>query len=1342
MDPIPHFPSFDFEADKANAGPRWNKWVNRLENMFVALDLESKDDDARMRALLLHYAGENVHDIYEAECGSSTKDYAGSVKVLTDYFNPKKNVQMEIYTFRNCSQKESQTLDEFVTELRTLAKDCEFTSVDKEILSQVIQHCRSNRLRRRALREPDKNLAEIMELGRTMELVDTQAETMEKASVQAVNKGRNTRETGRTQSRYQGQGHAREQQRTRYQGQGQSQEQERRAQKCMRCCGAYPHTQGPCPAQGKICGYCKKPNHFTSACLKLKRKEAVKGVAQEASSSDDEYEYSIECDQIVGVIGNKTPKVTIVINKTECRVLVDTGASVNILDEDTYEAIGRPTLTKNKLPSLHPYGGGAPLKVLGMCEVAVESKERIQCAKFFVVPGRQGTLVGYSTSTDLGLIHIIQGVAVPGIKYPKLFKGIGKLKNTKVKLHIDKTVRPVAQRHRRTPFHIRPQVEREIDKLLQEDIIEKVEGEPTPWVSPIVTPPKKDPNSIRLCVDMREANRAIQRERHQMPTVEELIHDLNGASVFSKLDMRSGYHQLELEEESRYITTFSTHVGLFRYKRLNFGVSSASEIFQETIRQVLQDIPHVKNIVDDIIIYGKTQVQHDRALEATFERLQEHGLTLNDSKCEYNKPEVEFYGMVFSGKGISPDPKKIQAISELEPPQNVSEVRSLLGTLNYVAKFIPDFATVCEPIRRLMRKDAEWEWSEDQQKSFQSLKNKLTDSKVMSYYSPEKKTEIVVDASPVGLGAILTQEDNVVCYASRALTDTESRYSQMEREALAIVWACEHFDMYVRGAQHFTVITDHKPLEKIWQKTKPPLRIERWGLRLQPYKLSIKYRPGSENPADYMSRHPVGIKQVTSREQDIAEQYVNWVAESSIPTAMKWEEVKTATVSDKTLPTVMELVRTGRWFETKTLDDQAIDRDELQSFKNVKDELTCHPEGILLRGDQVVLPLSLRERAVALAHEGHQGMHRTKAFMRSKVWFPGLNGRVENAVKGCMACQVVYADPKQLEPLQMSEMPERAWQCLSADFCGPLPTGEYLMVVTDEHSRYPVVEIVRSVSASVTIPVLDKILSDFGTPEVIKTDNGSPFNSHAFAKFAEDSGFKHRRVTPLWPRANSQAEAFNKPMMKSVRAACIEQKNWKKELYRFLRQYRATPHPSTGITPYLLLFKRQPKTKLPQDPGPQPETEFEKQARQKDNESKSRMKSYADKRNNAQPSGIEVGDTVIVRQDKRQDKVSPPYVPRPNVVVEKKGNMITATSGAKNVTRNSSFFKKVKPDLFDRPEQETEVEEEDPADNLEGGRGDHAIAEPPDMSSPDGEHTSRPGRNRHEPGWMKDYVRF
>ncbi|CAE1289526.1 unnamed protein product [Acanthosepion pharaonis] len=285
-----------------------------------------------------------------------------------------------------------------------------------------------------------------------------------------------------------------------------------------------------------------------------------------------------------------------------------------------------------------------------------------------------------------------------------LFNGLGKLKGKKVHLHIDETIPPVAQRYRRIPFHVRKDVEEQIYKDEKLGVIEKAEG-PTPWVSPIVVVPKRDQNKIRVCIDMKAAKKAIKRKRRPTPTLDELKTILSGANIFSKLDLNQGFNQLGLAEEFRYITTFATHLGLYRYKRLFFSVNSASEIFQEEISQALAGINGAINISDDILCFGSDQQDHDQNLHAIFQRIREKGLTLNGSKCEYNKRSLEFLGHTFGNKGISPSSLKIKTILGLPNPKNASEVRSLLGMTNFCgAPFIPNYATLTHDLRQLTKK--------------------------------------------------------------------------------------------------------------------------------------------------------------------------------------------------------------------------------------------------------------------------------------------------------------------------------------------------------------------------------------------------------------------------------------------------------------------------------------------------------------------------------------------------------------------------------------------------------------------------------------------------------------
>ncbi|CAB4033208.1 Hypothetical predicted protein [Paramuricea clavata] len=439
---------------------------------------------------------------------------------------------------------------------------------------------------------------------------------------------------------------------------------------------------------------------------------------------------------------------------------------------------------------------------------------------------------------------------------------------------------------------------------------------------------------------MRQANQASKRERHVTLTIKEIIGDLNGAKVFSKLDLNQGYNQLELAPESRYITTFGTHLGLMRYKRSKFGISSAAEIFQNVIRETLEGIPGALNISDDILVFGKTQNAHDHSLEAVFQRLKERGLTLNKHKCEYGKDKLEFYGYVFSGDGIAPDPKKIDDIVNLQTPTSASEVRSLLGMTNYCSRFIPDYATKTDPLRKLTHKDQPSEWTSQHDSAVDQLKEALVNAPVTAYFDPTKDTEVSVDASPVGLAAILSQVDR----------KTVSIYGN--------------------------------------PSSKSPARVERWALRLQPYQLTVRYRKG--NPADYLSRHPSKQPATVCREQKIAEEYVNYITVTSTPKALTVQEIKEATKADTTLQAVSKAIETGNWQEGPKQSD--VDSVAYTAWQKVKEELSVGVTAqIIPRGTRIAVPRKLQERVVNLAHEGHQGVVKTKSLLREKVWFPGID---------------------------------------------------------------------------------------------------------------------------------------------------------------------------------------------------------------------------------------------------------------------------------------------------------------------------------------------------------------
>ena len=1039
-------------------------------------------------------------------------------------------------------------------------------------------------------------------------------------------------------------------------------------------------------------------------------------------------------------------------------MLADSGSTVNIIAETDLKNMKHPPKLEKSKSNVYVYGASQSLDVIGRFNTTVKANNRECSANFLVTAGSHGSLLSWNTSVKLNLLQagnitdVINNVNIDDNNildlYPELFNGVGTLKGVKIKLHIDPTVTPVAQKFRRAPFHLRKDIEAQIEKDKALGIIEKSEG-PTPWVSPVVCVPKQKTGKIRVCVDMRQANKAIKRERHATPTLDELMSDLSGAKVFSKLDLNQGYNQLELAEESRHITTFATHVGLHRYTRLFFGINSAAEVFQDAIRQVLSGLKGTINISDDILVYGSTVQEHNANLKSVLNRLREKGLTLNREKCELNKACVEYFGHMFSAEGISPSPQKIDAILNMESPKSPTELRSFLGLTNYCgSRFIPNYASLTHDLRHLTRKEVPWTWEKKHQDAVQKLKEALSKNIKLNYYSTKRQTEVYVDASPVGLCAILMQCDNdngtrdIIQLASRALTPTESRYSQTEREALGVVFACEHFDMYVNGTP-IKIYTDHKPLTHMFgknahKKTLSP-RIERWAMRLQPYELTMIYQPGIQNPADYLSRHPqTAPSGDNTRAEKIAEEYVSYIVDALTPKAMSLEIIAAETKKDKTLRAVLEALRTNNWYDARIKEELPLNN-LYKTLHKCKDEISMYKDEIILKGSKIVIPETLQQQVVNIAHQGHQGINKTIALLREKVWFKGMYNITEETVRNCNLCLVCTPQTNR-EPLQMSELPPAPWVEVSADF-GQVEEGLYILVIQDEYSRYPVVETVRSTSTKSTIPVLDKVFSEFGIPWQIKTDNGPPFNSDEFAAYMKLMGVQHRRITPQWPQANGETERFMRTIKKVIRG---NKRNWKQELYKRLLAYRATPHSTTGVSPASVIFGRDIRTKLPSLILKSNDSDM----RERDAMKKRSMKDYADNKQYVKESKLKLGDTVLLKSTGKS-KSGTPYDPHPFEVVDKKGNMITAQRGQQVTTRNSSFFKaSPKQPQHELPEvkesENYEIQERheqlEPlviSNKTESDRNRPCLNPP---VTPPSTPVARPKRNRNLPIRFKDYM--
>lgn len=594
--------------------------------------------------------------------------------------------------------------------------------------------------------------------------------------------------------------------------------------KCMRC-GKQDHFANDqnCPARGKECIKCKRIGHFAARCRTPAGKRRYAEEPKPGSSKGFKRQRVHEIDteeerkdrSFLFSINDGGEFLWLKLGGVTLQLLIDSGCTKNIINEKAWEYMkknGANVWNQEKHCSevFLPYGTEAkPLTVLGKFDarISVQDEGKIiqQVATFYIVVGGQQCLLGRVTAKSLGVLVIglpsTHGVSMIQSASKRPFP---KIKGVQVEIPVDKSVVPVCQHPRRPPIALLSKIEEKLKSLLLSDIIEPVEGG-CEWVSPLVTV-VKDNGDLRLCVDMRRANVAILRERHIMPTIEDFLPRFTSAKYFSRLDIKEAFHQVELKEESRYITTFITHMGLFRYKRLMYGIVIAPELFQRIMEQILSRCKRTVNFIDDILVFGATEQEHDEELKLVLSVLNEHGILLNQEKCLFKVSSLDFLGHTVSSDGIKPSVSKIEALQRFRTPSTAEETRSFLGLVTYVGRFLPNLATITAPLRELIRSGVKFSWGEAQEESFLKLKDMISNVQQLYFFDNSLRTRLIADASPVALGAVLVQFEGQydssprpIAYASKSLTATERRYCQTEKEALALVWSVERFATYLYG---------------------------------------------------------------------------------------------------------------------------------------------------------------------------------------------------------------------------------------------------------------------------------------------------------------------------------------------------------------------------------------------------------------------------------------------------------------------------------------------------------------------------------------------------------------
>ena len=585
---------------------------------------------------------------------------------------------------------------------------------------------------------------------------------------------------------------------------------------------------------------------------------------------------------------------------------------------------------------------------------------------------------------------------------------------------------------------------------------------------------------------------------------------------------------------------------------------------------ILSGLEGVLCMVDDVLITGATQAEHDQRLTDALERIQKAGVTLNKEKCEFSKDKVTYLGQVISAAGVQPDPEKVKAIVEMKEPEDTSDVKRFLGMVNQLGKFSDKLSDLSKPLRELVSPKNDWHWGQAQAEAFVAIKEELSKpGAILAHYNAKFDTVVSADASSYGLGAVLLQKQpndqwRPVAYHSRALTETEQRYAPIEKESLAATWACERFSDYLVG-KSFHIQTDHKPLVPLLgtkEIDSLPPRTQRFRMQLMRFHFTIEHVPGKDlYTADALSRAPLSdMTPADLKLQDDVYLFVNHVIESLPASEMRREEIRKHQEEDDICREIVLFCQKG-WPEKSQL------KGPLKLYQPYAAELTVQ-NGLLLKGCQLVIPLSMRMEMLDRIHTGHQGITKCRARARQAVWWPGMSRQIEELVQNCAECRKLHQH--RAEPMVPSSLPQYPWQKVATDLF-QFKNHQYLLVI-DYYSRYIELAQLSSTTSPAIINHLKSIFSRHGIPERFVSDNGPQYTSSDFASFAHEYGFHHVTSSPRYPQANGEAERAVATVKSTLEKS--------KDPYLAMLVYRSTPL-QHGFSPAEMLMGRRLRTTLP-----------------------------------------------------------------------------------------------------------------------------------------------------------------
>ena len=1190
---VPRFDSYDRDKET------WTQYLQRLTQHFTVYNIT---DNIQQRACLLSWVGAETYELLTKLYGQddiTTKGFNELTARLSEHFTDKKHVQAARYQFYNCKMKPEQSYSDWAADLRGIARNCNFickktgcneSYVDDQIRDIIIKETPHADVRRQCLLDTDPSLDEVLKKANTF-ITTTETDKVLKGETTEPTTHQMASSYKETRSKPQ-------------QFNGRPAQDAGKPSKLRSCPQCYiHHDRKECPHRYKKCNSCSLLGHISSVCLKANKTTTN---SYHSNNVDDETSNVFQITEATNNIYERRGKqvwINALVNSTPASFQWDTGATCSMVGLRGYRQLGSPPCQPSDT-TLRAYGNSA-LKVKGQCFVSVQvGQTQRENLRLLVVDSEHGAnLLGLDWSDEFGLSQ--QGLAAvtnatteyhvdpKGIntqvqelpkKFSNVFKtGIGRCKSHKVSIHLNEGAQPSFSKPRPIPFAKQQATREELDRLVSEGVLKHVDF--SEWAAPIVVVSKPS-GKVRICGDFKQLNQRIAIDQHPLPRLDDLMEKLHGGQYFSKLDLADAYLQLELDEDSKKLCVINTPFGLYRYETMCFGVASSPAQFQRCMDSLTQKLPGVAAYLDDLIITGSTEKEHWENLNRLLSKLQEHGFRVRLDKCEFFRNSVEYLGHVIDKHGKRPADSAVAALKLLPVPQDEQQLKAFIGKITYYGRFISNMADKAAPLYHLLKDKEPFIWSNACQEAFEQLKSDIVNATHLSHYDQSKMLVLATDASSYGIGAVLSQQDvdgeTPIAYASKTLNKAQKAYSQIEREALSIIYGVTKFRQFLYGRK-FILVTDHEPLVSIFASNKniPTLtaqRLQRWALTLMGFQYDIRYKRSSENGnADALSRLPLGPDPTFDSDDDLENQSLSHSIREEISShPIDPAVVGKFTNNDPTLQAVIQCINNG-WPANKPTDT------DLGQFWVQRDSLTIHDNVLLLQRDahyRVVIPKALQTATLDTLHSSHWGVVKIKQLARRYVWWSSINTDIENMTRSCDICKQHSSAPAQ----KYTEWPstKSPWERLHLDFAGPF-RGKMWLLCVDAHSKFPYVGMmeVGQTSSQQTVQVLRDIFSLEGLPNTIVTDNGPQFTSTIFEEFCRTHSIQHITSPAYHPPSNGEAERFVQTFKKAVEKNCVGGMHLKDSVRLALATYRMLPHPSLDWkTPSELLHGRQPRNLL------------------------------------------------------------------------------------------------------------------------------------------------------------------